>query len=284
MVSEEAKASLKGLASPDHSEVKPGNVRSVVIILRSFSLWILTMTPLVIISQGFDTCKKSSVFEKKYDNAEILSGGFLDFVHSGQVHSSARIFRLYIGEPGKFQVPLSLFTGISTNHITNNSGNRDAAHLLLNPSTGIINLSFDAKNMLLGKKNRHTRFYLQYQTAFRFLNVFNNLSGKNKTFFNMINGTGLTFITGAWQNNRSENVGIFWINIRGLHAQSPKYLMDSLFSQPINNNMLGYSGGFGIEIDQTLNIKIFYFRFVNNQHMDEFTNPFFQLSFNYSIN
>lgn len=37
---------------------------------------------------------------------EILTSGFIDIVNNGQVNASARFIRLFIGEQGKFAIPL----------------------------------------------------------------------------------------------------------------------------------------------------------------------------------
>src|SRR5689334_23065086 len=50
---------------------------------------------------------------------EIFTSGFIDIVNSGQVNASARFIRLYVGEPGKFAIPLSLYSGVSSNSFQN---------------------------------------------------------------------------------------------------------------------------------------------------------------------
>ena len=47
---------------------------------------------------------------------EILTSGFFDIVNNGQVNASARFIRLFIGEPGKFALPLSIYSGVSSNN------------------------------------------------------------------------------------------------------------------------------------------------------------------------
>ena len=52
----------------------------------------------------------------KNQKPEIFTSGFIDIFNSGQVNASARFLRLNIGEPGKFSVPLSFYTGVSSNN------------------------------------------------------------------------------------------------------------------------------------------------------------------------
>lgn len=50
---------------------------------------------------------------------EILTSGFIDIVNNGQINASARFIRLFIGEPGKFAIPLSIYSGVSSNNFQN---------------------------------------------------------------------------------------------------------------------------------------------------------------------
>jgi hypothetical protein len=214
---------------------------------------------------------------------EILSGGFIDIVQNGQVNASARLFRLYIGEPGKFQLPISVYTGVSANNFSNSLAADDILLTLINPGTGIFNMCFDGNAKLMGGRKKLTTFLLQYQAGLRFLSAYNKITVTNTTFFNLVTGTGLTFITGAWEKNKSSNLGAFWLNLRGLYSSSPRAILKDFFTVPVTTDMFGYSVGMGIEISQALNVKIFYFRFLNNRQIAAFTQPFLELSFTYSV-
>ena len=219
----------------------------------------------------------------KTPKPEILSGGFIDIIQNGQMNASARLFRLFIGEPGKFQIPVSLYTGVSANNLSYNRQNEEFVLNLINPGSGIFNLCFDGNNTILGKKSEFTSLQIQYQAGFRFLTFFNRNIQKNITFFNSINAFGLTFVTGAWERNKPGNMGIFWLNIRGLFSGNPRTVLKEIFTEPVSGKLFGYSAGIGMEISQALNVKIFYFRFLNNTEIPAFAQPFLQLSFNYSI-
>jgi hypothetical protein len=219
----------------------------------------------------------------KTPKPEILTGGFIDIIQNGQMNASARLFRLFIGEPGKFQIPVSLYTGVSANNLSYNRQNDEFILNLISPGSGIFNLSFDGNNTILGKKQKFTSLQIQYQAGFRFLSFFNKNIQRNTNFFNSINTLGLTFITGAWERNKPGNMGIFWLNIRGLFSGNPEMALNEILGQPVSGKLFGYSAGFGLEISQALNVKIFYFRFLNNRDIAAFTPSFLQLTFNYSI-
>jgi len=247
--------------------------------------WLL---PAIASPQAKDSLQKISTGKTQFSTnqlskPEILSGGFIDIVQNGQMNASARLFRLYIGEPGKFQVPVSVYTGVSANGFSNNPQNQDFVLTLINPGSGIFNMSFDGNNKLLGLKGKITTLQLQYQAGFRFLNIYNKNIFKNTTFFNTIGGVGLTFVTGAWERNKANNIGVFWLNLRALYSNNPPSVLNDIFLIPVIQNLLAYSAGMGIEISQSLNVKVFYFHFLNNRDITAFTQPFLQLSFNYSL-
>ena len=266
-------------------------VRKAKIFLLIISYLICSLTCL---SQSSDSLSKlvsikkvdpTHIYQKKPEllKSEILSGGFVDVVQNGQMNASARLFRLYIGEPGKFQLPLTLYTGVTANHFTNARATEDMVISLINPGTGVFNLSMDGIHHLVGKKESLTSLKFQYQTGVRYLNVYNKILYRNTSFFNLITAMGFTFITGAWERNRINNLGLFWLNLRALYSLNPSYALEEFFNSPINHNIMGLSGGMGIENSQALNVKIFYFHFLTNREFSAFTQPYLQLSFNYTL-
>ena len=98
---------------------------------------------LLFCSVAFAQEKDSSVYElritkdnpKKTVNSgqniilkpEIFTSGFIDIINTGQVNASARFIRLFIGEPGKFSIPMSLYSGVSSNNLQNTTSTLDVA-------------------------------------------------------------------------------------------------------------------------------------------------------------
>ena len=214
---------------------------------------------------------------------EILSAGFIDIIQNGQMNASARLIKLYIGEPGKFQVPVSVYSGVSSNNTGNSKISEELIHNLINPGTGLLNISFDGSSKLIGNKGKITSLQLQYMAGMRMLTATNYLTQKAVTVFNNIETLGITFVTGAWEKNKTGNVGVFWLSGRSILSISPQNALDDIFFPSIKNDMLGYSLGMGIEISQAVNIKLFYYRYQTKQKMQSFDPPFFQASFNYSL-
>ena len=70
----------------------------------------------------------------------FLSGGSIDFINNRQLNTTTQIFRLYIGEPGKFQVPVSILTGVSSSKNANSRQQDELTASLINPGIGLINM------------------------------------------------------------------------------------------------------------------------------------------------
>lgn len=215
-------------------------------------------------------------------HSQLLSGGYFDVMQSGQVNAAARFFKLYIGEPGGFRVPVSVYTGVSANHFSGTiASDNDKALPLINPGAGILNVHVDGSNKVAVGRGV-TSLQANYQLGLRWLNQYSVASGGNITFFNLITGAGLTFITGAWQASGENSPGFFWLNARGLYAYSPLSALKMFFPLPMRHHLLGCSGGMGIELSEMLQVKVFYFYFLNNRQTDAFRKSFLQLSVNYS--
>ncbi len=215
--------------------------------------------------------------------AEILSGGSIDIVQNGQMNASARIFRLFIGEPGKFQVPVSLYTGVSSNSYSGIRQNEDYVLSLINPSAGTFNFFFEGDHRIIGKKQNLTSMHFQYQAGFRMMSAYLWTQQRNMQYLNTILFTGFSLTTAAWERNKLNNVGIFWLNIRLIYSRSPVTAIRDLFVVDLKPGILGYSSGMGIEISKTLKVKLNYFRFVTNRMVASFNESYILMSFNYSI-
>ena len=229
---------------------------------------------------------------------EIFTSGFIDIVNNGQVNASARFLRLFIGEPGKFAIPLSFYGGVSNNSFQG-GGNNPGGNLLLrsndhlvnqyiNPLSGLVNIS--TENILFFKKTEKiTRAGLLYQLGERVLTgvragaANNPQTGKPLNFLNSFAASGLYWQTGAWERNNNRNVGIFWLVAR-YHAcyTNPKQLKEFLPDIITNGLYHGYSIGFGVEINSLVNLKAIYYKYTKQPEID-YSLPIYQFSFNYSV-
>jgi hypothetical protein len=144
-------------------------------------------------------------------------------------------------------------------------------------------MSFDGNNRLAGNEEKITSLRLQYQLGLRFLSIYNSTEYRNITFYNLISGLGFSVVTGAWDKNKADNPGLIWLNFRGLFSGNPSTILANFFQQPVNSIIFGYSIGLGVDITQLLNVRAFYFRFLNNKSVTAFAEPVLLASVNYSF-
>jgi hypothetical protein len=239
--------------------------------------------------------KNNAVNAVKDYKPEIFTSGFIDIVNNGQVNASARFIRLFIGEPGKFAIPLSLYGGVSNNNFQNqsNTGNlqRSNDHLVnqyINPLSGLVNISIDGIVYFTPTK-KLTKAGLLYHigerllTGYRTGQLTNPQTGRPTNFLNSFATTGLYFQTGAWERNNAKNVGVFWLATRYIGCFSnPGQIKEFLPDINTNGFYHGYSIGFGIEINNLINLKVLYYKYVKHPEI-EYALPIYQFSFNYSL-
>lgn len=242
--------------------------------------------------------------KRKEIKPEIFNSGFIDIMNNGLVNASARLIRLFIGEQGKFAIPLSFYGGVSGNNFQNQNGansssggggsilNKSNDHLVnqyINPLSGLINVSIEDVKFFK-KTDKVTKMALLYQVGERVLNgvkvglITNPQTGKPTNFLNTFATAGLYFQTGAWELTNSKNVGIFWITGRYHFCYTnPKQIKAFLGDIKTNGIYTGYSAGFGIEINNLVNIKAIYYKYTKAPEI-EYGLPIYQFSFNYTMN
>lgn len=226
---------------------------------------------------------------------EILTSGFIDIVNNGQVNASARFLRLFIGEPGKWAVPLSVYSGVSGNHFQNQQlpgGQRSNEHLVtqfINPLSGLANISLDGIHFFRRKPRRVTRAGILTHGGVRILTgyktgaVTNPATGRPVNFLSSFGAAGLYFQTGAWERSDQRNAGLFWLTGRYIITQnSPSVMREFLPDLSTNGFYHGWSLAWGIEITQLVNLKVIYYQYRKAPELD-FSLPIYQFSFQYAL-
>lgn len=226
---------------------------------------------------------------------EILSSGFIDIINNGQINASARFIRLYIGEPGKFAIPLSIYSGVSSNSFQNQQsqgGQNSNEHLInsfINPLSGLVNISLEGFVFIKRRQPGVTRTGFLYQTGLRIMTAYKTGlitdpgTGRPVNFINSFASSGLYFQTGAWERNNAKNVGVFWIAGRYIFCKSGKKQLQDIIPGMVTNGFYhGWSAGLGVEINNLVNIKLIYYQYVKSPEIN-YALPIYQFSFNYSL-
>jgi hypothetical protein len=257
-------------------------------MLRRITLVIGFAVPSVLVCGQLDSPVKNSALTsntKMIQKPELFNSGFIDFQNSAQMNASARIFKLFIGEPGKFSVPISLYSGVSAPGMNSGTiGPRTSEQMvlsLINPMSGLFNIYIDK---LFEEKNRNrlTGIALVAQFGEKVLNGFQAVNLKNFNYFSTYGNIGMLFKTGAWEKNKEKNMGIFWAVIRYHFIKTANSFLSLSGYAPNTSEFQGYSLGIGIEINNSLNLKTFYYRYLKSQAAI-FDIPIFQITFNYSL-
>ena len=211
----------------------------------------------------------------------FLSGGSIDFINNRQLNTTTQIFRLYIGEPGKFQVPVSILTGVSSSKNANSRQQDELTASLINPGIGLINMFTEKQIPVIVSSNNLSSILIPAQLGVRVLNGY-SITHRTLNFINIIAGLGITFITGVWERNNAIKPGYCWVSLRSIYSYSPSLLVNQFFTETVSSSHFGYSGTLGMDLSSSLSFRINYFQFLNNQHITVFRTSVLQLSINYS--
>ena len=244
-----------------------------------------------VVAQNLNANKNSNL-PQSY-KPEIFTSGFIDIINNGQVNASARFIRLYVGEPGKFSIPLSLYSGVSSNSFQNPTNIQRSNDALvtnfINPLSGLANVSIDGVAFFNNKSQKVTKAGLLYHTGERILTgirtgpITDPTTGKPVNFLNSFASLGLYFQTGAWDRNNSKNVGVSWFALRYIGCYTnPNQLKEFLPAIKTNGVYHGYSIAWGVEINGFVNIKVVYYKYVKKPEIQYYL-PIYQFSFNYTM-
>jgi hypothetical protein len=229
-------------------------------------------------------------FKKKYRIIQLRIFRYHEFRPS---KLKCKIFN--IGEPNKFYLPLSLYGGVSNNPVQSgtNPTIKTNEHLVtgfINPLSGLLNVSFE--DIIFRKRDSiiNTKFGISYQIGERVMyGVRQDSINKIPVFatVNFVNSYfsgGLFFQTQAWEKNKADNIGVFWISLR-VHATRTgiKQLRNFLPKLESNGIYTGYSAGFGVSITNSVDIKAIYYNYIKRPEIDYF-NSIYQFSLNYTLN
>lgn len=255
----------------------------------------VAMLPTIPIKQPQKTVSSNTQYSNPAQyKPEIFTSGFIDILNSGQVNASSRFIRLFIGEPGKFAVPLSLYSGVSSNNFQNSQAtlqrNNDVLVTnFINPLSGLANISIDGVLFFNRKKERVTKAGLLYHFGERILTgvrtgpVSDPTTGKPVNFLNSFGSLGFYFQTGAWEKNNSRNVGISWLALRYIICYTNSGQLKQFMPDIETNGVYtGYSLAWGVEITKLVNIKVVYYKYFKKPEINYYL-PIYQFSFNYSL-
>lgn len=206
-----------------------------------------------------------SSMRKSNEPPDWLSAGMMEIGPGGQMQASARIVRLFVGEPGKWQLPISLYSGVaqpgSSAAMSGGRSNESITSQLYSSWSGMMNLGFEGQ-WLCSYWGNQSGIRLVYQFGERMLSGYrisspsDPLSGKQQMLWNHYVVAGCVLYTGAWERNNPNNLGRGWVMFRGHFNYSSPNELRWLFPLP---RMRGWYGGgslgVGIEISRVVHLR-----------------------------
>ncbi|MEY5034284.1 MAG: hypothetical protein RL447_662 [Bacteroidota bacterium] len=211
---------------------------------------------------------RDSAIRKLSEPPEWLSAGMMEWGQGGQMQASARVVRLMIGEPGKWQLPLSLYSGVSQSG-SNTAGavamsgrsNESITWQLYSPWSGVMNMGFEGQK-LGAAWGSHSALRFVFQFGERMLSgyrigAFNDpLTGKQQLLWNHYVVMGCVLHTGAWERSNPKNLGRGWLMMRGHLSYSSPDQLKWLFSLPMFRGLYGGASlAMGIEVSRVVNVR-----------------------------
>ena len=240
--------------------------------LNVFICWIALSFVEVSLAQdlksGSSSVARDSANRKLSEPPEWLSAGMMEWGQGGQLQASARVVRLMIGEPGRWQLPLSLYSGVSQPGSNSNAGvgmsarsNESITWQLYSPWSGVMNMGFEGQKLgVRWGMQSALRFVFQFGerllTGYR-IGAFNDpLTGKQQWLWNHYAVAGFVLHTGAWERSTPKNLGRGWLMVRGHLSYSSPDQLRFLFSLPFLRGLYGGASlAMGIEVSRVVNLR-----------------------------
>jgi hypothetical protein len=234
-------------------------------------------------SQNLSTDSSRFALGKKRSSTEILTNGFIDVQNTGQMNASARLIKIHIGEPNKFSIPVSMYSGVTGNGFSNSAKpNEQMIVNLVNPLSGIFNISIDGSQQIPRKNSKLTKVVFLYQAGQRFLSFTDISTFQSTTFNNLFFNSGILFQTSAWEKSKTENIGILQISSRILNIQSNKIIQDYLSLTSRGSSVWAHGLTFGLEIDKLISFRCSIYKYLSRSTLISYK-PIYQISMNYEL-
>lgn len=223
---------------------------------------------------------------KSFYNAkpDVLKSGFIDINSFGDMQASAQFLKFYIGEPGVFSIPFIIYTGTVGNPLSTEGLNQNTISNILNPIGGLVNGSFDSEfNLLASDTYKYTKLKAAVQFGGKLLNATDSLTNEKKSFGSFYANAGFRFQTGAWSDDDTDNIGMFWFQGKAFLNYADEDIFNKVFNNTLSPLQYGFQADMGIFINKVVNIKLNMSQFLTSDINPLTQKPVFKLSIDYSL-
>jgi len=236
--------------------------------------------------------------DKEKNVTQWLEGGNIDYISSGLLQTNARLFKVNIGNPKGFYVPFYIMAGADkeTSSGVEEDPNQSTNVNLLSANGGYLNFGLHGNSYLTDfkkhdkGKNRGKDSDSNTRLAFVWLLGAKSITGKDATtqervsMLSFVTHAGLMFQTNAWVPEDDTKKGIAWLQAVFTNTYNDEDKLKQIYGPDINKNFFGFNIEGGVQVDEYINLRVGYYRYLNNTNInDDFKDGIFKLSVDFGI-
>lgn len=236
--------------------------------------------------------------DEKKEVTQWLEGGNIDYISSGLLQTNARIFKVNIGNPKGFYVPFYIMAGADkeTTSGVEDDPNQSTNVNLLSANGGYLNFGLHGNSYLtdFGKhekgKFRGKDSDSNTRLAFVWLLGAKSITGKDATteervsMLSFVTHFGLMFQTNAWVPDDNTKKGLAWLQAVLTNTFNDEDKLKQIYGPDIKKNFFGFNIEGGVQVDEYINLRVGYYRYLNNKDINEdFKDGIFKLSVDFGI-
>ena len=254
------------------------NLLGCLLIIHSLSL-----DAQLFLIQNSTSKPDSLVSNRAESQSRWFKSGNIDFISSGLLRSSADVLILNIGNPERFHLPFYLVMGATADIIENQTLlNEIIASDLINNKGGFISFGIEGINELKNY-DEHSKLNIVYLLGAKSISGINPEKNQTESFLSVISNVGLMFETTAWSENKPGKKGKAWVKYYLSASRNDPDKMTSIFGSCSENYLFGSNIEGGIHLRDFVNLSFGYYRYLNNTHLELFSNSVFKLSADFFV-
>lgn len=260
-------------------------------------LSIVTQSQIVHLVNNDNKNKSLTLTDKKEEKSVVqwVEGGNIDYVSSGIIQTNARIFKINIGEPKGFYVPFYITAGADkvTSSGADEDPNKSTNINLLSANGGYLNFGLHGNSFITdfkkstkkGKESTsNTRLSFSYLLGAKNITGVNAVNNEKVNMLSFMTNFGLMFQTNAWVPDDESKKGLAWIQAVFSNTFNNEDKLKQIYGSDVEKNFYGYNIEAGIQIEDYINLRLGYYRYLNNRDINEdFNDGIFKLSVDFGI-
>jgi hypothetical protein len=209
---------------------------------------------------------------------QVFTDENIDLFSNGIIRSTTNILNFNIGRSDKFYLPLYLAIGTTADLIPkDNFLNEELIFDLLNINGGLINGGYKLSLSMI-PSDGYAQLNFIHQLSAKSISGVNFETSDKDSFLSFMGVFGLMLYVNAWSPDEKNQNGHFWVNTSLSISKNPQEVLENLLRKKVNDMLLALQIESGINLSEDINIKVGYYRFMNNLHIEGFDVGQFKLT------